>query len=100
MLIDQAAARGGLVDEQALVEALTEKRLGGAALDVFEVEPLPDSPLRRLDQVVLTPHVAGLSEASLRAMAQRTGENILALLRGRDPGPGFVLNPEVLPSSA
>ena len=53
-------ARGGLVDEAALVRALEEKRIGGAALDVFEVEPLPpDSPLRRLDQVVLTPHVAG-----------------------------------------
>jgi D-3-phosphoglycerate dehydrogenase / 2-oxoglutarate reductase len=93
-------ARGGLVDEQALVEALAEQRLGGAALDVFEVEPLPDGPLRRLEQVVLTPHVAGLSAASLQAMALRTCENILALLRGRDPGPGLVLNPEALPSQA
>lgn len=90
-------ARGGLIDEQALVQALTGGRLGGAALDVFEVEPLPDGPLRHLEQVVLTPHVAGLSAASLRAMAHRASENILALLRGRDPGPGLVLNPEVLP---
>jgi D-3-phosphoglycerate dehydrogenase len=90
-------ARGGLVDEAALVEALERQRIAGAALDVFEREPLPDLPLRRLDQVVLTPHVAGISAASLRAMTERCVENILALLRGRDPGPGFVLNPEVLP---
>jgi phosphoglycerate dehydrogenase-like enzyme/quinol monooxygenase YgiN len=94
-------ARGGLVDEAALVRALEEKQIGGAALDVFEAEPLPpDSPLRRLDQVVLTPHVGGLSAASLRAMAERCVENVLAVLRGRDPGPGLVLNPEVLPPAA
>jgi D-3-phosphoglycerate dehydrogenase / 2-oxoglutarate reductase len=93
-------ARGGLVDEAALVRALEEKRIGGAALDVFEAEPLPDSPLRRLDQVVLTPHVGGLSAASLRAMAERCVENVLAVLRGRDPGPGLVLNPEVLAPAA
>ena len=89
-------ARGGLVDEAALTEALVEKRIAGAGLDVFEVEPLVDLPLCRLDQVVLTPHVAGASAASLRAMADRCVENTLAVLRGEDPGPGFVLNPEVL----
>lgn len=89
-------ARGGLVDEAALTEALLGHRIAGAALDVFEVEPLPDSPLRRLDQVILTPHVAGVSAASLRAMADRCVESALAVLSGEDPGPGFVLNPEVL----
>ena len=93
-------ARGALVDEAALVAALQEQRLAGAGLDVFETEPLPDGPLRRFDQVVLTPHVAGLSAASLRAMAARSCENILAILRGRDPGPGLVLNPETLPPPA
>jgi D-3-phosphoglycerate dehydrogenase len=91
-------ARGGLVDEAALVEALLAKRLAGAGLDVFEVEPLPDSPLRRLEQVVLTPHVAGVSAASLRAMADRCVESALAVLDGNDPGPGLVVNPEVLPA--
>jgi D-3-phosphoglycerate dehydrogenase / 2-oxoglutarate reductase len=91
-------ARGGLVDEAALVAALQGGQLGGAALDVFEVEPLPDGPLRRLEQVVLTPHVGGVSAASLQAMAARTSDNIIAVLRGRDPGPGLVLNPEVLPA--
>ncbi len=89
-------ARGGLVDEAALVAALQAGQLGGAALDVFEVEPLPDGPLRRLEQVVLTPHVAGVSASSLQAMAARVSENIIAVLRGRDPGPGLVLNPEVV----
>ena len=89
-------ARGGLVDEAALVEALRSGQIGGAGLDVFEHEPLPDGPLRHLEQVVLTPHVAGLSASSLQAMAGRSADNIIALLRGRDPGPGLVLNPEVL----
>ena len=91
-------ARGGLVDETALVDALQRGQVAGAGLDVFEVEPLPDGPLRHLEQVVLTPHVGGLSAASLQAMAGRSAENIIALLRGRDPGPGLVLNPEVLTS--
>ena len=91
-------SRGGLVDEAALVAAIEAGRLGGAGLDVFEVEPLPDGPLRRLEQVVMTPHVAGISAASLQAMAARASENIVAVLRGRDPGAGLVLNPEVLPA--
>ena len=91
-------ARGGLVDEAALVAALQAGQLAGAALDVFETEPLPDGPLRRFEQVVLTPHVGGISAASLQAMAGRAADNIIAILRGRDPGPGLILNPEVLPA--
>ena len=52
--------RGGVVDEAALVRALAARRIAGAALDVFEFEPLPhDSPLCTLDNVILTPHVGG-----------------------------------------
>ncbi|MBL8130381.1 MAG: D-2-hydroxyacid dehydrogenase [Anaerolineae bacterium] len=55
-------ARGGVVDEAALIRALTEKRIAGAALDVFEQEPLPaDSPLWQMDNVIISPHIAGLT---------------------------------------
>lgn len=90
-------ARGGLVDETALAEALREGRIGGAGLDVFEVEPLPaNSPLRALANVVLTPHCAGSNTDAIAAMAGRCVDNVLALLEGRDPGADYVLNPEVI----
>jgi D-3-phosphoglycerate dehydrogenase / 2-oxoglutarate reductase len=90
-------ARGGLVDEAALAEALREGRVAGAGLDVFEVEPLPaNSPLRELSNVVLTPHCAGSNIDAIAAMADRCVENVLALLDGRDPGADYVLNPEVI----
>jgi phosphoglycerate dehydrogenase-like enzyme len=60
-LID--VSRGGVVDHNALIEALSEKRLGGAALDVFPVEPLPaTNPLWDMPNVILSPHIAGASE--------------------------------------
>lgn len=90
-------ARGGLVDEEALVEALESGRLAGAGLDVFEEEPLPaESPLRRMDRVILTPHVAGLSEDALERMTRACIDNILTLLRGEVPGEGRLLNPQAL----
>jgi phosphoglycerate dehydrogenase-like enzyme/quinol monooxygenase YgiN len=89
-------ARGALVDEPALIDALRAGRLGGAALDVFAVEPLKDSPLLELENVVLSPHVAGTSEAAVAAMARRCVETILEIGRGEDPGDGLLLNPEVL----
>lgn len=70
-------SRGGVVDEKALVDALTRKRLGGAGLDVFEVEPLPsDSPLWSFDNVILTPHVGGFGDPRrLATLAQLIFEN-------------------------
>ena len=56
-------ARGGIIDENALIEALKSKEISGACLDVFESEPLSmDSGLRNLDNVILTPHTAGMPD--------------------------------------
>ncbi len=89
-------ARGPLIDEAALVAALEAGRIAGAGLDVFETEPLPAaSPLRRLDNVVLSPHVAGLSDAAVTAMAEKCVDNILDYLAGRPLEAGLLLNPEV-----
>jgi D-3-phosphoglycerate dehydrogenase / 2-oxoglutarate reductase len=77
------AARGGLVDEQALVEALAGGALGGAALDVFASEPLaPDSPLRSSDRVLLSPHVAGATTESRARILSMIGANLVRAMRG------------------
>jgi D-3-phosphoglycerate dehydrogenase len=86
-------ARGELVDEAALIEALERGALRGAALDTFEREPLaPDSPLRRMRNVVLSPHVAGQTEAALRRVGTVAAQCILDELAGRTPK--FVYNPD------
>lgn len=88
-------ARGGLVDTAALHCALKEKRIAGAALDVFEQEPLDaDSPLRELDNVYLSPHIAGSSSDVVRASALESVENVVRRLRGERPI--YTVNPEVL----
>jgi D-3-phosphoglycerate dehydrogenase len=88
-------ARGPLIDERALAAALASGRLAGAALDVFEVEPLPaDSPLRSVQHLIMTPHIAGGTEQSRLAMAKMAVENAARILRGEPPL--SCLNPEVL----
>jgi D-3-phosphoglycerate dehydrogenase len=75
-------ARGPLIDEPALIRALREKRLAGAALDVFEVEPLPaDSPLRGMDNVLLAPHNANSSPEAWERVHWTTINNLLDELR-------------------
>ena len=88
-------ARGGVVDEQALGDALVGGRLAGAAVDVFEQEPVPpDHPLLALDNLLLSPHVAGQSEESMVRMSVGAAQNILHVLRGEQPS--CLVNPEVL----
>jgi len=76
-------ARSGLVDEQALVRALATRRIMGAALDVFDVEPLPvDHPLLQLDNVTLTPHLAGSSIDAFRNSPKLMAAHLERMLRG------------------
>src|SRR5207247_1767457 len=77
-------ARGELVDEAALADAIRDQRIGGAAIDVFAVEPLPpEAPLRRLDRVILTPHLAAsTAEAQERVSVEICGAVRDALLAG------------------
>ena len=90
------AARGGIIDEQALYDALTSGKIAGAALDVFDQEPPPeDHPLFALDNVILTPHSAGLSKEAAIRMAISTARNALAGLDGK-LDPSMVVNREVL----
>jgi D-3-phosphoglycerate dehydrogenase len=87
-------SRGPVVDEKALRRALEEKRLGGAALDVWEQEPVaPDHPLLELDTVIATPHAAYFSSAAVAAVPRRCGEEIARVLTGERPL--NVVNPEV-----
>jgi glyoxylate reductase len=91
-------ARGPVVDEQALYQALTAGRIAAAGLDVFEIEPLPsESPLIGLDNVVLAPHIGSATHATRARMGELAAENCVAVLTGRRP-PNPV-NPEVLVES-
>ena len=94
MLIN--TARGPVVDEPALAQALAGGEIAAAGLDVFEDEPLPpDSPLCRLDNVVLTPHVASVSPAAMQQLRREVGRAAADVLSGR--WPRYVANPSVKP---
>jgi lactate dehydrogenase-like 2-hydroxyacid dehydrogenase len=91
-------ARGGIVDDAALVEALRARRIAAAGLDVFEDEPNLNPGLLTVPNVVLTPHIASATEATRRAMANLAADNLIAGLgegpsAGQPPNP---INPEVL----
>ena len=90
-------ARGAIVDEAALAEALKSGAIAGAALDCFAVEPLPaDSPLRALPNVILTPHMIGHTIEAHHSLEVATRENLDRVLSGRPPR--YVVNPAVLPA--
>jgi D-3-phosphoglycerate dehydrogenase len=79
-------ARGALIDEDALVNALRDKQIAGAALDVFAVEPpAPDHPLLREERAMITPHIAWYSEAANHDVRVRGAEEVVRVLRGERP---------------
>ncbi|MEX3629324.1 MAG: D-glycerate dehydrogenase [Burkholderia sp.] len=91
-------ARGGIVDDAALAAALRERRIAAAGLDVFEGEPSVHPALLDVPNVVLTPHIASVTEATRRAMANLAADNLIAALgvgprAGRPPNP---INPDVI----
>ena len=92
-------SRGPVVDERALARALEEKRLAGAALDVWEQEPVAaDSPLLKLENVIATPHAAYFSSAAVAQVPRRCGEEVARVLTGQRPL--HVVNPEVYAAGA
>ncbi|HDD69099.1 MAG TPA: D-glycerate dehydrogenase [Candidatus Korarchaeota archaeon] len=88
-------SRGKVVDEKALIRALKEGWIAGAALDVFYQEPTPpDNPLLELDNVVVTPHIASASLETRSRMAEIVAENLIAFKEGKKPP--TLVNPEVM----
>jgi phosphoglycerate dehydrogenase-like enzyme len=88
-------ARGPIVDQRALTEALREGRIAGAALDVFEREPIdPNDPLLELDNVILAPHAIGLTDEIYRESGRSASRAVIAVAEGRVPD--YVVNREVL----
>jgi len=85
-------ARGGIVDDAALISALRQRRLSGAALDVFEGEPKLNPGFLELDNVTLTPHIGSSTRSTRMAMAMTAANNLIAALSGRRPP--NLLNPD------
>jgi len=89
-------SRGGLINESALIEALNKGWIAGAALDVFDQEPLPqDHLLLSMKNAVLTPHIGGATIEARREMVMTVAKNIVSLLTKRAIDPKYVVNPEV-----
>ena len=89
-------ARGNVVNEADLAKALKTNQISGAALDVYENEPLPrTSPLLQMKNVVLLPHIGSATFQTRSKMAQVAAKNLLDVLAGKEPDPRFLVNPEV-----
>jgi len=90
-------ARGPVVDQNALYEALTEQRIAGAAIDVFDPEPSPaNDPILKLNNVIVAPHAIGFSDQMFAAMGDINTRAILDILNGE--APANLVNPEVVNS--
>jgi phosphoglycerate dehydrogenase-like enzyme len=85
-------ARGGLIDEAALYQALAAGRPAGAALDAYEIEPPGDSPLLGLDNLLHSPHTAWFTAEALSRMNRRSAEQLIEIHQGRRPD--NLVNPE------
>ena len=92
------AARGGIVDEMALLKAIEEERVAGAALDTFEHEPVTDNPLFRSDRIVVTPHLGASTIEAQTHVSTEVAEQILEVLRGR-PATYAINAPTVVPEA-
>lgn len=89
-------ARGAMVNERGLVSALRKRLIAGAGLDVFEKEPLPaSSPLARMKNVVILPHIGSASRQTREKMAQVAVSCVIDALSGKRPDPYFLVNPQV-----
>ena len=78
-------SRGGLVDETALYEALRDRKIAGAALDTFVIEPPTGSPLLTLDNVVVTPHSGSHTKEAISRMGVIAAQNVVRTLQGGEP---------------
>lgn len=79
-------ARGGVIDEKALVEALNAGEIAGAGVDVYEEEPVsPDNPLLHMDNVIATPHCAWYSETAITTLQRKVAEEVVNVLQGNEP---------------
>jgi len=89
-------ARGQVINEVDLVRTLKRNQIAGAGLDVFEIEPLPGpSPLLKMKNVVLLPHIGSATYQTRSKMAEAAARNLLDVLGNKDPDPKFLVNPEV-----
>ena len=88
-------SRGGVLDEEALIQTLRGKKIAGAGLDVFAQEPLEkDNPLKTLDNIILTPHTAALTRECVLRLATEAAKAVIEVLHGKKPQ--GIVNPEVL----
>lgn len=88
-------ARGSVVSERDLIAALKKGTIAGAGLDVFEKEPLGDSPLLKMKNVVILPHIGSADRATRSRMAEVAARNILDVFSGKKPDYAFLVNPQV-----